>query len=127
MSFTLQADVSFTTPPYTGQPNCPVPITFSVTYDHKACYRFELSGSGTQTVDFGSMPAVGAKAIMIAMDADTSPAAQPININVNSGTDNWELSPGGFLSYGSPDPSTGITAMDLVYSVDFKAWVWLFG
>jgi hypothetical protein len=127
MSFNIAFSGTFSTPPYTGQSDCPVPINLTVQYDCKSCHRYELSGSGTQAVDLGSLPSTGAKMLVVQVDADASPAAAPINLRINSGTDDWEVDTGGFLAMGSPEPVTGITAVDIVHTADVKVWVWAFG
>lgn len=126
-TFSATFSGSFKTPPYTGQSECPVPINLTVQYVRKAIFRFELSGSGTQSVDLSALPAEGAKMLVVQVDADTSPAAAPINLNINGGTDNWEIDTGGFLASGSPEPVTGITQLDIVHTADVKVWVWAFG
>ena len=126
-TFNITFAGSFTTPPYTGQPDCPVPINSTIQYTRKSIQRFELAGADAKVVDLTALPATGAKMLVVQVDPDTSPAAAPINLRVNSGTDDIEVDTGGFLAMGSPDPVAGITELSIVHTADVKVWVWAYG
>jgi hypothetical protein len=124
----LVIEATLKTPPVEGQSDCPFPLTFASQYEHLVKNRFTFTGAGSKSVDFGSLSAVGAKAILITVDKDTSPAFAPVTVTINSGTDTWEIDQGGFLMYGSTDPTAaGITAMDITYTSAVKMYVWIFG
>lgn len=125
----LPLDVAATikTPPLQGQPDCPFPISFVAQYEHLVKNRFTFVGSGSKTVDFGSIPG-GAKALMVTVDRDSSPATAPVTLAMNGSTDVLEVSPGGFLLFGSPAPTAqGITGMTIAYTSSVKMYVWIFG
>lgn len=126
-TFNVQFAGSFTTPPYTGQPECPVPINYTAQYTRKTVQRFEKTGSGTGAVDLSNLPTVGAKLIVVQVDPDSSSAALPIQVQINGSTDDIEISVGGFLAYGSPKPAVGITEVTFSYVSDVALWVWAFG
>lgn len=127
MSAPLSISVNVQTPSVEGQPDCPFPLSLTTQYDHLTKHRLTFTGSGSKSVDFGSL-ATGAKAVLVTVDADTSPSAAPITFAVNGGTDAIEVSPGGFALLGSPSPTaSGITAMDITYTASVKMYVWIFG
>lgn len=104
----------------------PLPFGISNQYDSKAEFEFNFpAGAGSQSVNFGTMPVAGAKAVLV--QYETSVAAPVINVTVNGGTQPIELSQGGFLAFGSPVPSAGITAMTLAYTGAGRVRVWLLG
>lgn len=126
-TFTVQFSGSFQTPPYTGQPECPVPVNYTAQYTRKTVQRFELSGSGSDSVDLSNLPAAGAKLIVVQIDSDLSPAAQPVLFTINGGTDTLELAPGSFLAYGNAKPTAGVTELALTHTSDVCLWVWAYG
>lgn len=125
--FTVQFLGSFQTPPYTGQPECPVPVNYTAQYTRKTVQRFERTGTGTGSVDLSNLPTAGAKMIVVQVDPDSSLSALPIQLQINGGTDNMELAQGGFLAYGNPRPSTGITELTYTFASNVSFWVWAFG
>lgn len=128
MSSPLVLDLTVTTPPVEGQPDCPFPFQFVTQYDHLVKYRFKWDGAGTQVIDFGSLTAVGVKAFVLTVDKDVSPAFAALNLIVNGGADVWEVDQGGFVAYGNTDPTAaGITAMSITRTAAAKAYLWLFG
>lgn len=128
MSLPLVIEATLKTPNVEGQPDCPFPLVFASQYDHLVKNRYTFTGSGTKSVDFGSLSGVGAKAILVTVDKDTSPAFTPISVTINGGTDVMEIDEGGFFMFGSTDPTAaGITAMDITYTSAVKMYVWIFG
>lgn len=124
----LVIEATLKTPNVEGQPDCPFPMVFASQYDHLVKNRYTFTGSGTKSVDFGSLSGVGAKAVIVTVDKDTSPAFQPITVTINGGTDTWEIDEGGFLIFGSTDPTaSGITGMEITYASAVKMYVWIFG
>lgn len=121
--FTFQGTLAF--PPDEGQQ--PVPVAFGLANQYQSILdgRYVLTGSGSLVVPFGSVGSPGAKGMLIEVEAASG--AQPVQVNVNGGTDDIEISPGGFLAYGSPNPATGITSLTIVYASDAVVRVRLFG
>lgn len=122
--FSLQATLSLP-----GTPGLPVDaIVFSMAaqYDSKAEFEYNLpSGSGTKVVDFGTMPALGAKAIVV--HYEPLAAGPVIALTINGGTQPLELTPGGMFVFASPTPAVGITAMTLAFTAAGRLRVWLLG
>ena len=135
MSTPLTFSSVLTRPPTTGQPavDIPVPIAaLAETYDLKSEDEVPLVGAGTYNVDaalFGAMT-VGAKFITIEVAADTSPAAQPVMVQVNGGGagGQFEVAPGGFIIYSNPDPTAdGVLSLELVHTADSTVIIRVFG
>jgi len=128
MSLPIVIEATLKTPNVEGQPDCPFPLVFAAQYNHLVKNRYTFTGSGTKVVDFGSLTGVGAKAILVTVDKDTSPAFSPVTVVVNGGTDAIEIDEGGFFMFGSTDPTAlGITAMSITYTSAAKLYVWVFG
>ena len=95
-------------------------------YSSKSEFEYELpAGSGAQIVNFGSMPAAGAKLILVHYEPKT--AAPPVGITLNGGNQPVELSTGGTLLLSSPAPVSGITSMSIAYPGAGRVRVWLLG
>jgi hypothetical protein len=95
-------------------------------YASKAEYEYELpASSGSQSVNFGSMPSAGAKAVLIHYESRSG--APPVLITVNGGNQPVELSTGGSLFLGSPAPVNGVTSMSIAYTGAGRVRVWLLG
>lgn len=122
-SLVIQGTVTF--PPDEGQAGVAVQFGLSTNYQPVIDSRLVMVGSGSQAVPFGSVIAPGAKAALI--EYENVPGAAVIKLRFNGGTDDFELSPGGFLLWGSPNPATGITSMTIVHTTDAVVRVRLFG
>lgn len=128
MSTPFSVELKVMAPPVAGQPDCSVPFSFVAAYDHRACYRLEFTGSGTKSLDLGTLGPTGAKLLIITVDADASPAAQPVLVAINSATPGVEVSPGGFMSVASPKPTAaGALTIGLTHTTSAKMNVWVFG
>jgi hypothetical protein len=117
-------------PPDSGAPNAQVSVAGAGAFTQKAEFKFELSGSGTQDVNFGSIATAGAKFILIEVEPDTSLGAAPINVRVNGGdsTGQIEIAPGGaFLLYSPVPTAGGVLALSLVYTAAATVWVRVLG
>lgn len=126
--FTYQATLSY--PPDVGAPNVAIPIAMSDTFESNAVFTYKLVGAGTQVVDLGTIAPEGCKLLSIEVDADVSPAAAAVmaQFNASGATGQIELSPGGFLTIGSPKPTTlGVTALTLVHTTDVCVRVRILG
>lgn len=119
--FVLQGTLSY--PPDVGQP--PVSISFELSGNYTTLLdaRLEMTGAGTEVVPFGTV--AGVKVMLIEYEVTAGAAA--IQLNVNSGTDDIELTPGGFWAYGNPVPAAGITALSIVRTADAVVRVRLLG
>lgn len=122
--FTLQATL--------GLPGTPglaiesLAFQMAAQYDSKSEFEYNLpSSSGSKIVDFGTMPSVGAKAILAYYEPVTGGAV--IALTINAGNQPLELSPGGIFAYSSPTPAVGITAMTITYTAAGRVRVWLLG
>lgn len=108
---------SLTFPPDSGQPNAIRDISGSGNFDNKIEPELNLVGAGTQVVDMGTI--TGAKVVLIEVEPDaTNPA--PINVNLNGGSDDIEISPGGSWLYHNPSPTIGISAISIVHTDNKK-------
>ena len=106
---TVSLTVSFS--PDTGQPTGNRVFSLSGNFDQKDDDIYVLAGSGTESITLKT----DAKILLVKL---ASGATAPVNLNVNGGTDNIELSAGGCLLFCNPSPSTGITSLDVVYTSD---------
>ncbi len=115
-------------PPDAGQPNVNVPLAFSSQFDSADPGQIlKLTGAGTKTLDLSTVPAAGVKYLLIKLDGGQG--VVPVNVRFNGGGSSGqvEISPGGFVMIGSPAPTTGITAADVVYTSAATVRVWAFG
>jgi len=112
-------------PPDEGAP--PAAIAFGLTGQAQSEEggRLTLTGSGTKTIAFGTVGSPGAKAVLI--EHLPSTAGDPITVRFNGGTDELEISPGGFFVLGNPAPVDGITALAIAYISDCQVRVKLLG
>ena len=112
----FQLNGVLTYPPDDGEPNADNPFALSSSFTSEAKFKYELTGSGSKDVDFGSIDTTGAKAIVIELAAD---ATAPVMVQINGGgaSGQVELTPGGCWAFGSPNPTVnGILSMTLVYT-----------
>lgn len=104
-----------------------IPFGLASQFDSRASFEYMLPASpGNRSVDFGTMPAAGAKLLLVTYEAVDDTPPPPVSLLVNGGAP-IELSAGGFLCAGSPSPSSGITALDISYTDVGKVKVWLLG
>ena len=124
--FTSSATLTY--PPDDGAAAAARSNSVSGTYKHEAGGRFVLTGSGTQTVDFGSIAAVGAKVVHIEVEpVSAGGVAAPVNVQFN-GAGNTEIAQGGHVEYCNPIPTAGgILSMDIVYTQDACVTVRILG
>lgn len=102
-----------------------LPFGISASYDSKAEYEFNFTGAATQTVNFGTVPATGAKALLVVYE--TKAAAPPVNLTINGGDQPIELATGGFLMLGSPVPVDGVVSLAIAATAACRVRVWLLG
>ncbi len=119
-------DGKLTLPPDAGQPQTPLPFSGSAQFKSKAAVQLDLSGSGSQDVNFGTIPAAGAKAVLI--EVEPSSTAAPILVAVNgSASGKIEVSPGGFVAIFNPNPVDGIVELTVEYTSENTVRIWLLG
>jgi len=109
-------------PPDDGQPIAKRPFSQSGTFDSKQESEIVLSGSGSHDVDLGTVANI--KAILVEV-AGSSQAA--INIRLNGGTVDMEVSPGGFFAYSNPVPNTGVDQIEITYTADARVLIRVLG
>ncbi len=123
--FTLSGNLSY--PPDTGEPNANRPFSGSGSFSSNVENVLQLVGAGTYVVGMGTVPAAGAKGLLVEVDPATT--AVPIQVQYNTGTAAGavEVSPGGFFAYFNPNPVAGITAISIVYTADVGVRVRVLG
>lgn len=124
MSSPFSVDLTLSAPPEEGEPAESYGYTSSGVFTTQVAYDLNFTGSGTKSLDLGSIGNAGAKLLMVKV-AVSSEAA--IVVKLNGENTGHEVSPNGFLLLVSPDPSSGITAVSLTYSDTSRVWVRLLG
>lgn len=84
-----------------------------------------LTGSGTAVVGFGSVGSPGVIGMLIEYALVTG--APPVTLTFNGDSVPMELSSGGFVAYGSPNPVAGITSLSISYTAAATLRVRLLG
>lgn len=120
--FVVSGNLNF--PPSTGLPNLDIPFSGTANFTQKGDDRLVLVGSGTHAVDLGTVSTGGLKGWAAFVEDDGT--AAPINIRINGGTDDREISRGGFELFFSPSPSAGILSLDIAYTSDVCVRIWYF-
>jgi len=107
-----------------------IPVAFAGNFDSESKATLKLVGAGTQVIDFGTIASTGAKVLQVEYDPDASPAAQPIQLQFNGGgaPGQLELTPGGFLTFGSMAPTAaGILTLSVVHAANATVRVRILG
>lgn len=126
MSTPFALVASLQLPGDSGLPVDPIPFNVSSAFTSEADVVLNLTGTGTKSVPFGSIGGAGALGVFIKVDPSAS--AQPIQVKVNgSSTGLLEISPGGCLCYMNPNPTAGITQLDIVYPTSCVVKCWVLG
>ncbi len=104
----------------------PLPFALASQYTSRVEYELDLPvAAGTITLDFGTLPAAGAKAIMVLYDAQAS--AAPVEFSFNASATPLELSQGGFIILASPTPVAGVTSMSVDHTTTGHLRIWILG
>ena len=106
--FTITASLSFS--PDGVLPAAAQAVSIAGAYDAKDDDQYNLAGTGSESITLKGP----AKALQISVDANATSA--PINVNVNGGSDDLEISPGGHLQISNPVPIGGITTLAIVHT-----------
>jgi len=112
-------------PPDVGLAMAAQPFGLTGSFESKNEQELNITGAGTITVSFGTLGDPGAKGLLI--EVDPSGVNALIIVNINGGTDNIEISPGGFMALGSPSPVDGITELDIVSTTANKVRIRIIG
>jgi len=112
-------------PSDTGQDLAPVQFQYSGTFNSLAEYKLELTGAGTKSIDFGTMPAAGAKLILAKVEVGVGVA--PVGFRANGGLVAEEVSAGGAKFICSPVPVAGITSLDVDWTTAASVRVLVLG
>lgn len=115
--------VSLDLPPDVGGEATPVTFAYSGTASSVVRYKLELTGSGTKALDFGTIPAEGAKLVLMTV----AEGDNPVLVYVNGSATPEEVTSDGVKVLLSPTPSTGITSLSVEYSADASVSVWVLG
>jgi hypothetical protein len=102
-----------------------IPVNMQGQFSSENTQILNLTGSGSKTVPFGTIGSAGLNGLLIRVDPNAT--SQPINVTVNGGSMPIEISPGGFLSFGSPNPATGITSISIAYTSNNVVRIWALG
>jgi hypothetical protein len=111
---------------FPGAPSLPatgIPANVTGSFDQNAIAEFDLTGVGTKVV--GNLPAAGAKALLIALEAGVGVA--PVLITLNGSLTPIEISSGGFIIIANPSPSAGVTAISIAHTAACTVRVWALG
>lgn len=119
--FQVQGTVTY--PPDEGQQAVSIAFGLSGTFTSVADTRLVMTGAGNLTVPFGSV----ASAKLLLLEYEAAQGAAPVNLRINGGTDDLEISPGGMLLLSSPSPQAGLTELQIVRTTDAVVRVRLFG
>ena len=116
--FTLSGELLLPVDP--GQPNSSAPFSVVDNFESRVDYELNYTGSSTEILSLGTMPAAGAKAIVLELEFGATVA--PINLRFNGGGSSGqvEVSPGGFFVLASPVPAIGVTAISIVHTTAVK-------
>jgi len=114
---------TLTFPPDEGQQQVSLAFGLSNQFTSVLDMRLALTGAGTTVVPFGSV----ATAKLLLVEFEAASGAAPINLLINGGTDEIELSPGGLLLLASPTPQSGVAGLSIVRTTDAVVRVRLLG
>lgn len=126
MATPFSFDGTLTLPEGPNLPAEPLPFALASQYNSRVEYELDMpAAAGTISLDFGTMPAEGCKAILVTYEPLSS--AAPVQITFNDASVPLELTQGGFLVFASPKPVAGITSMTVAHTTAGKLRVWILG
>ena len=116
--------VTLAVPPDVGEAiGDPVEFSYSGSCTSIVRQKLELTGSGTRTLDMGTLPVGGAKLVLIRQLAGDD----PITVCVNGGTEPVPIGSSGAWLLVSPVPDGGVADVALAYSSAATVSVWILG
>jgi len=98
--------------PYSGAQPVPLPLNFSGNFTSKSDDKYEIVGAVTKAIDFGTVGAAGCKVLVVVYEQGASP------IMLQIGAQQIEMKPGSVEMYFNPSPTAGVTAANLITTVD---------
>ncbi len=116
---------SLNLPGDTTLPAQPIPAIISGFFTSEASAVLNLTGSGTKSVDMGTVGSPGAKVLLVKVDPGVS--VSPVQITLDEADTPFELSAGGFFLYANPTPAVGITSLDVAHTTACVVRVWVLG
>lgn len=120
ISFSLEAILGLPGGPNLGADD--ISVKLASVFDHQAEFRLALTGTGTKTVDLGTIDSPGVKALLVYVETGTG---APITIQFDgSSSGGIELSPGGFVAMANPVPVAGVLQLDVTYTTANKVRIW---
>lgn len=119
LPFSFTGTLTYT--PYSGANPQNIGVNVSGNFSSKSDDKYELVGAVTKAIDFGSVGAAGAKAILVIYDQGLSP------VTLQIGAENLELKAGSSFLYLNTNPTTGITAANLISTVDASLRAFVLG
>ena len=122
--FSVQAVLQV--PADVGLPPDPLSLLVSAQFDSLADYVLQLSGSGTHMVGLGTVGPSGLKGLLVKVDPGVGASAVTVRVN-GASSGGIELSPGGGMLIASPNPQSGITALDVLYTGNVVVRIWALG
>ena len=125
MSTPYSISGAFSYPPDASLPADPIPVSGSGSFDHEASTVLKLSGSGSKVVDMGTIPATGAKALLIKLDAGSG--VSPIDVTFSGADTPIQIAAGGFILVSNPAPTTGVDAITIDYTTGCTVRIWALG
>lgn len=109
-----------------GLPAEAIPVSATGSFLSEEKSVLNLTGAGTRAVDAGTLPANGAKAVLIKVAAGTG--VSPILLRINgSVTGKVEIAAGGVFLVSNPAPAAGITSIDIEHLTACTVRVWVLG
>ncbi len=126
MSTPYSVSGAFSYPADASLPADAIALTGAGSFDHEASAVLKLTGTGTKTVDMGTIPSAGAKALLVKVDANSVPGLTVL-VAINGGTQPVEIAAGGFLFLSNPVPASGVATVSLTHSGSCTVRVWALG
>jgi hypothetical protein len=106
-------------------PQDPIPFGLAAQFSSENKQVLNLTGSGSKSIPFGTVGSAGLNGLLIKVDANT--AAAPILVTINGSSAPVEISPGGFMALGSPNPAAGITSITIAFTSVNVVRIWGLG
>lgn len=94
-------------------------------FDSESKEVLKLTGVGSHSVDMGTLPAEGAKVVLVKVDAGSSVA--PVLLTINGGVAPIELAAGGVMLLSNPAPGAGVTSISIAHTTACVVRVWVLG
>jgi len=124
--FTFNGVLLFPADP--GVSPVPINVNLAAAFNQLIAETEALTGSGTKSIDLSVLNGgLGANLVLVKVDAQPTPQMLNLRWNGGSSTGEQEVSTGGFFMVGSPNPTAGLTALELVWTAPMTVRVWALG